>query len=73
MRIYVVKGANTGQALHLVKAKSRAQALRYAASKGYTVDLASQDDLVELVSEGYKVEDGTKDPDQGALDLGDAA
>lgn len=71
MRIYVVRGTNTGQALHLVRAKTRAQALRYAASKGYQVELASQDDLVELVAEGYQVEDGTKDLDQGRLDLGD--
>ena len=52
-RIYIVR--NTYGA-RLVKANLRSQALSHVASTEYTVGVASQDDLVEQITAGTKIE-----------------
>ena len=52
-RIYVV-GGPTG--IHLVNAPSRQTAIAYVANSKYNAHVASQSDLVELLSKGVKVE-----------------
>jgi len=58
-RIYAVYDERTlatdGQ--RLVRAGTRAQALRHVAQGTFTVVVASQDELVELLGQGIKVED----------------
>lgn len=58
-RIYLVRylGTPSPQPLRLVRAPNRAQALRHVADDILTADVASQNDLVELVGRGMKVED----------------
>ena len=57
-RIYTV--TNTGTNVrHLVKATSAAQAVRHAANEHFSVAVASQDDIVEIVGTGCKVHDAT--------------
>ena len=62
-RIYLVRNlcadadADNGIASHhLVRAPNAAQALRHVAAGTLNVGVASQDDLVELVEAGVKVE-----------------
>lgn len=45
-----------GEAVRLVKAENRAQALRYVAESTITVGMPTQEDLVVLVGSGVKVE-----------------
>jgi hypothetical protein len=52
-RIYLVSGP-TGT--RLVKASVASQAITHAAKSAFTAKVASQDDLVEAVSKGIKVE-----------------
>jgi hypothetical protein len=52
-RIYVVRGPNT---THLVNAPSKASAIAFIADSQFTADVASQMDLVNLLTEGFKVE-----------------
>lgn len=52
-RIYIVRN-NHGT--RLVKANLRQQALSHVASTEYTVRVASQDDLVEQIKAGTKIE-----------------
>ena len=52
-RIYLVNGP-TGT--RLVKASVASQAITHAAKSAFTAKVASQDDLVEAVSNGIKVE-----------------
>ena len=52
-RIYIVTSA---QGTRLVKANLRQQALSHVASTEYTVRVASQDDLVEQIKAGTKIE-----------------
>lgn len=55
-RIYVVTdGTNTA----LVRAISRAQAIAHIARSRFSVRVASQDDIVTLVSAGIAVDDAT--------------
>lgn len=58
-KIYVVQSVNnpTGPTKRLVRAKNASQAWRHVAESLVMVDLASQDDLVELTSAGVKVEE----------------
>lgn len=68
-RIYLVRylGTPSPQPISLVRAPNRAQALRYAARHSFSVDVASQDDLVALVGQqGMKVEDATAEPGEAA-------
>ena len=66
MRIYAVYHNSNAR---LVKAKNRAQALSHVAQSTFSVNVASQDDLVTLLGIGVKVEH-YRDPDQPELDLG---
>jgi hypothetical protein len=52
-RIYLVNGP-TGT--RLIKASVASQAITHAAKSAFTAKVASQDDLVEAVSNGIKVE-----------------
>ena len=64
-RIYIVNGP---QGTRLVKASLRQQALSHVANSTFTVRVASQDDLVEAITSGYKIEK-FRDPDQNELAL----
>jgi len=64
-RIYAVYH---GTEARLVRAKSRAQALSHAAQTTFNVRVAGQDELVDLISQGTKVE-SVRDADQNELDL----
>ena len=52
-RIYVV-GGPTG--IHLVSATTKQTAIAYVANNQYNANVASQNDLVELLGKGVKVE-----------------
>ena len=58
-RIYAVTNRETGFE-HLIRATNQAQAVRHAARNQFTVDVATQDQLVELVAAGVKVEDSSE-------------
>jgi hypothetical protein len=45
--------------LHLVRAQSAAQAIRHVVSPRFSAEVASQDDLVTLLSKGAKVREAT--------------
>lgn len=64
-RIYLV-GTPTG--VRLVRATVRQQALSHAANAMFTVRVASQDDLVQAMEMGIKIEN-YKAPEQPDLDL----
>lgn len=64
-RIYLV---DTPDGVRLVRASVRQQALTHAANVLFTVRVASQDDLVQALEDGIKIEN-YKAPDQGTLDL----
>lgn len=57
-RIYVVSARHDGHVIarRLVRAPTQAQAIRHVATEAITAEVASQDDLVELVAAGAKVE-----------------
>jgi hypothetical protein len=65
-RIYIV-GTPTGET-RLVRASIKQQALSHVANSTFTVQVASQDDLVQAVTKGVQVEN-YKAPDQAELDL----
>jgi len=60
-RVYIV-GTHDGET-RLIKASVRQQALTHVANHLFTVRVASQDDLIEALGKGIKVE-AYKDPDQ---------
>ncbi len=64
-RIYIV---GTPNGLRLIRAAVRQQALTHAANSMFTVRVASQDDLVNALSDGVKIEN-YKAPDQPDLEL----
>lgn len=66
VRIYVV---GTPSGIRLVKASARSQALSHVAQTQFSVKVASQDDLVQALTSGVKVEN-YRNPDQQNLDLG---
>ena len=67
--IYLVNGEIGTTVDHrLVRASTRQQALSHVAKSMLTVTLASQEDLVNLVVNGIKVED-YKNTDQQELDV----
>ena len=67
--IYFVNGElGTTIEPRLVRASNRQQALSHVAKSMLTVTLASQEDLVELISNGIAVED-YKNTDQQELDI----
>jgi len=57
-RIYVVTGE---QQPRLVRASSQAQAIGYVVRNKYKAAVASQTDLIELLSQGVKVEEATEE------------
>jgi hypothetical protein len=63
-RIYIV-GTHSGET-RLDKASVRQQALTHVANHLFTVRVASQDDLIDALGKGIKVE-AYKDPDQLTL------
>ena len=68
-RIYLVTDTTTG-AKRLVRASHVAQAVRHAARARFTAEVASQDDLVFLVTDGHSVEDASSSvEEQLALEL----
>ena len=67
--IYLVNGeVGTTVEPRLVRASTRQQALSHVAKSMLTVTLASQEDLVNLVVNGIKVED-YKNTDQQELEI----
>lgn len=64
-RIYLV---GTPNGVRLVRATVRQQALSHAANAMFTVRVASQDDLVQAMEMGIKIEN-YKAPEQPDLDL----
>ena len=66
MRIYLV--ATGENDVRLIRAQSRQQAVWYVAQSKYIVRPASQDDLIDLINKGVKVEKVTDDSQQ-KLDL----
>jgi hypothetical protein len=65
-RIYLVE---TPVGVRLVKASARSQALSHVAQSQFHVRVASQDDLVQALTDGVRVEN-YRNPDQQNLDLG---
>ncbi len=59
-RIYVVTDTETTKQ-RLIRAATQAQALRVATTTRFTVDVASQDALVGLLSSGVIVEEAKED------------
>ncbi len=64
-RIYKVQ-VKDSQERSLVRAESKAGALRHIAEKTMEAEVATQDDLVKMVAAGVKVEDAGKETDQEA-------
>lgn len=62
-RIYIVGSNDPAFPIRLVKASIRQQALSHVAQSLFTVRVASQDDLVNALSKGVKIENA-KDSDQ---------
>ncbi len=63
-RIYAVSegpaNGETGRlAIHLVRATSQAQAIRHVVTPKYRADVASQEQLVQLLGAGVQVQDAT--------------
>lgn len=54
-RIYLVTDRET-HAKRLIRAGNQAQAIRHAAQSRFAIEVASQDDLVQLLDAGQKVE-----------------
>lgn len=62
-RIYIVGSNDPAFPIRLVKASIRQQALSHVAQSLFTVRVASQDDLVNALSKGVKIENA-KDGEQ---------
>jgi hypothetical protein len=57
-RVYIVKAKTDPSAKpRLVRAAHPANALRHVADGAYSVEVAGQDDLITLLTQGAKVED----------------
>jgi hypothetical protein len=65
-RIYIV--TSTDGATRLIKATVASQAITHAAKQSFTARVASQDDLVQALSNGVKVETYGETA-QGELDV----
>ena len=62
-RIYIVGSSDPVFPIRLVKASIRQQALSHVAQSLFTVRVASQDDLVNTLGKGIKIENA-RDADQ---------
>jgi hypothetical protein len=62
-RIYRISEINSpaGKLCALVRAGTQAQAIRHVVRNRFSADVATQDDLVGLLSAGVKVEDAGKE------------
>lgn len=60
-RIYLVSDEDTATK-RLVRASTQAQATHHAARSRFDVKVASQDDLVNLIASGVKVEEAGAQP-----------
>lgn len=58
-RIYLVTDRET-QAQRLIRSGNQAQAIRHAAQSRFAIEVASQDDLVQLLAAGQAVESATQ-------------
>lgn len=67
-RIYIIGSSDPSLPVRLVKATIRQQALTHVAQSVFTVRVATQDDLVNGLSSGIKIENAT-DADQPDLPL----
>jgi hypothetical protein len=67
-RIYVVRPKKPGDAPRLVSAASQGAALRHVAASTLTVAVAGQNELVQLIGNGVKVEDPSVTPPEGDKD-----
>lgn len=63
-RIYLV--TRKGSHHRLVRATTPAQAVRFAAGSDYQADVATQQNLVEWLGNGLKVEEAVDKPDEAA-------
>ena len=54
-RIYLVTDRDT-QTMRLIRAGNQAQAIRHAAQSRFDIEVAGQDDLVQLLGSGQAVE-----------------
>lgn len=54
-RIYLVTDRDT-QAKRLIRAGNQAQAIRHAAQSRFAIEVAGQDDLVQLLATGQAIE-----------------
>ena len=57
-RIYLVTDTETNKH-RLIRASNQAQAIKYAASTRFDIEVAGQDDLVSLLTHGIPVEMAT--------------
>lgn len=57
-RIYLV---SNGKDARLVRASNQAQAVRHVVRNTFTASVASQDELVDALGKGIKVEDASED------------
>jgi hypothetical protein len=64
-RIYLV---GTGQQVRLVRAPNRAQALAHVARSTIAVSVATQNDLVKMLTAGIQVEDVAAQAEQAELE-----
>ena len=58
-RIYLVTDQES-KAKRLIRAGSQAQAIRHAAQSRFAIEVASQNDLVQLLAAGQAVESATQ-------------
>lgn len=62
-RIYVVSDSSQDPVKHrLIRAGNNAQARNFAARNQFTVDVAGQQTLVDLLASGVEVEDASAEP-----------
>lgn len=67
-RIYLIKDRRatadvSGEPVALVRATSKAAAINHAVRRDFSADVASAEDLVDLVGNGWRVEDaGEEEP-----------
>ena len=66
IRIYVVTDNETKNQ-RLIRATNRAEAVRFASRTRFSVEAASQDDLVALLPNGVKIEASQADVDTKSL------
>jgi hypothetical protein len=72
IRIYVVTDNETKKQ-RLIRATNRAEAVRFASRTRFSVEAASQDDLVNLLPNGVKIEVSKVDLDTKSLIEDEAA